>query len=111
MLFRRFIENRRGDFVLGALTNFDKRIFNLVRELQLDFDFITCSETAGASKPDEEIFKAAIKNAKMNENDKATFLHIGDSYEKDFCGAKSAGWNAILLSRSSDDPCRQKSFS
>jgi putative hydrolase of the HAD superfamily len=61
---------------VGALTNFDRRIYSLVSSLGLStkFDFITCSEDAGSSKPEPEIFRKAAQQS--NQVDKLKYLPL-----------------------------------
>ena len=57
---------------------------------------MTISTEVGAAKPDSQIFTAALqKHNCLAEN----VLHIGDSFKADYCGARSAGLNAIWLNR------------
>ena len=50
-------------FKLGVITNFDRRIHGVMDALDLSrhFDFLVCSEDAGASKPDPAIFAKAVE--------------------------------------------------
>jgi len=43
-----------------------------------------------------------LKRAEVK--DPSQSLHIGDSYSKDFMGAKSAGMNSLLLQRDGNFP-------
>jgi len=53
------------------------------------------SESIGYSKPDTTAFKM-VERTHFNETD---FLYVGDSYDNDVVGAKSAGWKVIWLNK------------
>jgi putative hydrolase of the HAD superfamily len=61
-------------------------------------DAVITSAAVGASKPDPRIFKAALAAAGCGA---AEALHIGDSVEADFEGARAAGIRALHLDRRS----------
>jgi len=95
---RQMAERNRDTLRLGVITNFDKRVHNILSGLRLSqhFDFVICSEEAVASKPDRRIFDCALAAA-GGDVDEA--WHLGDDAGKDYIGAKDAGWNALLLDR------------
>jgi putative hydrolase of the HAD superfamily len=83
---------------LAVVSNFDSRIYPVLKALNLAeyFTSVTISTEVGAAKPDSQIFTAALqKHNCLAEN----VLHIGDSFKADYCGAKTAGLNAIWLNR------------
>jgi putative hydrolase of the HAD superfamily len=83
---------------LGVISNWDERLRVLLRRLRLEkfFETITISCEVGFPKPSRVIFEqAASKLGVASEN----ILHVGDSSEMDFRGAKSAGFQALLLRR------------
>jgi putative hydrolase of the HAD superfamily len=83
---------------LAVVSNFDSRLYAVLKALNLAdyFTSITISTEVGAAKPDAQIFTAALqKHNCIAEN----VLHIGDSFKADYCGARSAGLNAIWLNR------------
>jgi putative hydrolase of the HAD superfamily len=98
-------------FRLGVISNFDSRLLTLLRNLQIESYFaeVTLSWRAGAAKPDRRIFDAALESMGV-ESRRA--IHVGDSLNEDFEGARSAGMHAILVDRGSayrgavDDRCR-----
>ena len=53
------------------------------------------SESIGYSKPEATAFKM-VERTHFNETD---FLYVGDSYDNDVVGAKSAGWKVIWLNK------------
>jgi FMN phosphatase YigB (HAD superfamily) len=114
--------------VIGVISNSDDRIPGILRSLGLkvgtnrsgsssssttktssgdDIDFVALSYDVGHEKPDRRIFDAATemlaetvaskdKGLNINDFDK---LYVGDDLEKDYDGAKAAGWYAVLLDR------------
>ena len=83
---------------LAVVSNFDSRIYAVLKALNLAeyFTSVTISTEVGAAKPDSQIFTVALeKHNCLAEN----VLHIGDSFNADYCGAKNSGLNAIWLNR------------
>ncbi|MGG6267297.1 HAD-IA family hydrolase [Leptolyngbya sp. AN03gr2] len=83
---------------LGVLSNFDSRLYRVLRALDLAdyFDSVTISTEAGVAKPDPKIFEIALaKHHCEPEN----AWHIGDSMQEDYQAAKAAGLRGILLDR------------
>ncbi len=76
---------------LGIISNFDSRLFPVMRGLGIAdlFDTITISSLAQAAKP------ATDKHAVDPEE----ALHVGDSLREDVEGAEKAGLHAVLLDR------------
>lgn len=78
-----------------------------------DISFIALSYDINSEKPNRGIFNAARQLGEhcllnhhhyhspitINNN---TCIHIGDDMEKDYKGAKNAGWDAVLLDRNRD---------
>lgn len=87
---------------LGVLSNYDPRLQDILVNLKVHdyFDFVITSYSAKCSKPNIGIFKAVEgKNIDINKNE---ILHIGDSPQLDFHGAKNAGWHALLVTNNID---------
>jgi len=87
---------------LAVVSNFDSRIYAVLKSLNLAeyFRSVTISTEVGAAKPDSQIFTVALqKHNCIAEN----VLHIGDSFKADYCGARSAGLNAIWLNRQQEE--------
>lgn len=55
-------------------------------------DFMVTSEEAGREKPSPELFRMCIEKAKCRADE---CLFVGDSLEKDYTGAVSAGMSAL----------------
>lgn len=83
---------------LGIISNFDSRLFSVLRGLGLAdmFDTVTISSLAQAAKPAPRIFQLALDKHAVDPDEA---LHIGDSLRDDVEGASKAGLHAILLDR------------
>lgn len=82
---------------VGVISNFDPRLHDILREMEVPkLDFVVTSYEAGVEKPQEEIFKRAIAASGLSIQPHEA-LHIGNEVQKDFVGAKNAGWSAILI--------------
>jgi putative hydrolase of the HAD superfamily len=83
---------------LGIISNFDSRLFSVLRGLGLadTFDTVTISSLAQAAKPAPRIFQVALDKHAVDPEEA---LHIGDSLRDDVEGARKAGLRAILLDR------------
>lgn len=89
----------RTGMKLGVISNFDSRLYTVLRDLGilLFFDSITiCSET-GFAKPQPEIFLAAVNSLGVPPD---RTLFTGDSLLDDFQAGQNAGLDAFLLDRS-----------
>lgn len=75
-----------------------------------DISFVVLSYDVGYEKPDRQMFDAAkqllketlaedSENTELQPVDQFEILHIGDELEKDYFGAKNAGWNALMIDR------------
>jgi len=89
---------RDQGITLGIISNFDSRIYSVLRSLGLTpyFSSITISTEAGFAKPDRQIFEAALQKHHCPAHHA---IHIGDSLEEDYNAAKSAGLRGIWLRR------------
>ena len=84
--------------IMGVISNFDSRIYQVLELLGLKhfFSSITISSSVGAAKPDRKIFTTALD--KHNSIAQQAW-HIGDSLKEDYYGAKAAGIKSFLLQR------------
>jgi putative hydrolase of the HAD superfamily len=91
-------ELKRRGMKLGVISNFDTRLYDVLRACGLDrfFDSVHVSTIAGAAKPDPAIFQAALSYHAVEAR---LAWHIGDSLREDYEGAMAAGLNAVLLDR------------
>ena len=76
--------------ILGLLTNLDKDMNPICRELGLEpyLDFVVTSGEVGVDKPNPPIFKAALHRAGVNASEA---VHVGDQYKLDVIGARGVG--------------------
>ena len=102
--FLRWAGDERG-LLLGVTTNTPTRTMETVLPMvgfHEHFNWFTCCQDVGAEKPDRAIFDRAFDEARfwLPDLERAQVLHVGDSLEADFCGARAAGFQALLLDRS-----------
>ena len=83
---------------LGVVSNFDTRLFGLLRGLGLAdlFDTVTISSLAHSAKPAPQIFRQAIEKHTVDPEEA---LHVGDSLRDDVEGAIAAGLSGVWLNR------------
>lgn len=86
------------DLEIGIISNFDSRLFTVMRGLGIAdaFDTVTISSLAQAAKPAPQIFQLALEKHAVDPEEA---LHIGDSLRDDVEGARTAGLHAVLLDR------------
>jgi putative hydrolase of the HAD superfamily len=89
---------RDQGFELGIVSNFDSRLFTVLRGLGIEtfFDTVTISSLAQAAKPSPKIFEVALEKHAVDPEEA---IHIGDSLRDDVEGAQRAGLTGILLDR------------
>lgn len=89
---------RENDIELGIISNFDTRIYALLDVFGLTsyFKTITLSSVSGVAKPNPKIFQVALRKHHCAPNQA---MHVGDSVENDYKGAKAAGLRPYLLKR------------
>ena len=83
---------------LGIISNFDSRLFGVLRGLGIEefFQTVTISSLAHAAKPSGRIFRQALEKHAVEPSDA---LHVGDSIKDDIEGARQAGLTGILVAR------------
>jgi putative hydrolase of the HAD superfamily len=89
---------RSQGYRMGILSNWDHRLFSIVKELQLSefFETVTASFAVGVAKPSAGIFHQALASLGVSA---AEALHVGDSFVDDYQGATRVGMRGILLDR------------
>jgi len=89
---------KEQNFTLGLLTNLDRDMKPICRELGLEpyINFVVTSGEVGADKPKPPIFLAALQLAAV---DASEAVHVGDQYKLDIIGAREVGINPILIDR------------
>lgn len=87
---------------MGIISNFDQRLESILQDVQIRqyFTFVLTSYDFGIEKPSLSIFEEALRLVRSLR--KETILpqeamHIGDRIDNDYFGARSAGWNALLV--------------
>jgi putative hydrolase of the HAD superfamily len=83
---------------LGVISNWDTRLPELLRQLDLArrFDVVVYSSAVGVEKPDSRIYRRALRELGVEPR---ASLHVGDSRLEDLEGAIAAGMRALLLVR------------
>jgi putative hydrolase of the HAD superfamily len=83
---------------LGIISNFDSRLFPVMRGLGIAdlFDTVTISSLSQAAKPAPRIFHLALEKHAVDPQEA---LHVGDSQRDDVEGGKNAGLHTVLLDR------------
>jgi len=89
---------RSHHYQLIVVSNWDERLYNIFKSLQLTelFGAIHISAEAGRQKPDPTWFEAIAKDSGLEAHN---FLHIGDSISEDFKAPREAGWHSLLLQK------------
>ena len=87
---------------LGIISNFDSRLFPVLRGLGIEqfFDTITISSLSQAAKPAPKIFHLALEKHAVDPEDA---VHVGDSLKEDVEGATKAGLTSVLIDRSESE--------
>jgi putative hydrolase of the HAD superfamily len=88
---------QRGGVVLGLASNFDARLWSVLRGhdvLASVRDRVVISAAVGYRKPAKQFFDAVVKAAGCAPEE---ILHVGDHRENDYEGAIAAGLNAMLF--------------
>jgi len=91
-------ELRRLKYKLGVISNFDSRVYSVMKSLKIlsFFDSVTISSETGFAKPHPEIFRAAICAAGVPAN---RILFVGDNLADDVRAGAAAGLHTILIDR------------
>ncbi|MFN0123820.1 MAG: HAD-IA family hydrolase [Blastocatellia bacterium] len=100
---------RARGYRLAVVSNFDTRLDDLLRELDLTryFEAVYLSTRMGAAKPDPLIFQAALADLGVPP---ACALHVGDSLREDIHGAMAAGVQAVLIDRTATNDHTDTSY-
>lgn len=94
---------KEAGFRLGVISNASHSLPETLRKTGLApyFDTITYSFDVGVEKPDVRIFRRAVAQANASEE---RSIHVGDSFEADYLGARRAGLHALLVCRDGEPP-------
>lgn len=93
-LFESLVANEMG---LGIITNGtnkrqSKKIEHLGLEKWIPAEHMLISQEVGIAKPSKDIFRQMEFKLSLSASD---IIYIGDNYQNDIVGAKSAGWQAV----------------
>ncbi len=91
-------ELRGRGYTLAVVSNWDSTLGRLldVHGLSGSFSAVLISAVEKSAKPHAEIFRRACRRLGLRADEA---LHVGDSLEEDYEGARSAGLSALLLDR------------
>lgn len=91
-------ELQRRDYILGAVSDWQTLLLELVHHLDLAryLDFVVVSAVIGLGKPDPLLFRHAIERAGVAPHEA---LFVGDTYATDILGARAAGLHPVLIAR------------
>lgn len=89
---------RQQGYRLAVLSNWDKRLEQTLRDLELDhfFDVVCISTLLGVSKPRPEAYAKLAGALDLPAKD---ILHIGDAPEEDYYGPQRVGMQSLLVAR------------
>ena len=87
---------RSAGFRLGIISNFDLRLYEILRHVGLLdlFEQIVLSSQVGADKPSPRIFEEALRRFAVEP---AELLHVGDEEKTDGEGARAIGIQTFIL--------------
>ncbi len=83
---------------IGVVSDWGSSLTRILEDLGLGpyLDFVLASGAVGHAKPDPAFFRLALERAEVSP-DRAVM--VGDSYQADVVGARSAGMEGVLLLR------------
>jgi putative hydrolase of the HAD superfamily len=105
----RVLKTLRQRYALGVISNFYGNVATLCQECGLAAlcDVIIDSAQVGVSKPERRIFTLALEQLGRAPHMAA---YVGDSFERDVVGAKTAGLHTIWLRGLEPRPCPDPSL-
>ena len=95
---RALAESRRRGLRLAVISNWDRRLPEILDGLELTafFDTISVSSIEGAEKPAAAIFERTLE--RLGARPEET-IHVGDSPLEDYDGSQAAGMVPVLIDR------------
>jgi putative hydrolase of the HAD superfamily len=92
------LQELEGRFHLAVISNFDGRLRMILEHLGVSncFAHVFLSSELGADKPDQEIYRRALRLSRARPNET---LHVGDDPERDWGAANAAGLSIFRLER------------
>jgi putative hydrolase of the HAD superfamily len=96
------LQDLKGQFELGIVSNFDTRLYQVIDVLGLSeyFSSITLSTATGVAKPQPEVFQAALEK---HDCAPQQAMHVGDDWTEDYQGAMTAGLRGVWLNRNGQE--------
>lgn len=81
---------------LGIVSNFDRRLYQVLEELGIRgyFEQVVISSEVGADKPSPKIFREALSRFQVPADE---MLHVGDDEATDGAGARAVGIPAVIV--------------
>jgi putative hydrolase of the HAD superfamily len=94
---------RNQDYKLAVVSNFDRRLLDVLRDLQIGDHFaaVVTPDSAGEAKPDPRIFIDATVQLEVLP---AEILFVGDDPSLDVRAARAAGLESVLVDRDKSGP-------
>jgi HAD superfamily hydrolase (TIGR01549 family) len=86
------LEVLASDYTLGALTNGNADVYKT--DAGEYFDFAYLAEEIGASKPQPDMFHAALRRTGVAAHN---VIHVGDDPEHDIHGAREVGMHTVWM--------------
>ena len=95
-------ELRRLSIRLGIISNFDRRLYDVLAHLNVRdrFEHVIISSEIGVRKPGARIFEVAVRRFGVAPGE---ILHVGDEPDADFAGARRVGFQAMLVGEARAD--------
>jgi 2-haloalkanoic acid dehalogenase type II len=87
----------RAGVPVAVVSNADCSLPDMLRAAGLELDHVFSSAATGSSKPDPEIFRAALDALAVPPG---RALHVGDTPDADAVGARAAGVDVRIIDRS-----------
>jgi len=91
---------------IAIASNFDSRLLTIAAQLlpEVPPARVFVSSLVGRRKPSAGFFRACETKLRELGLDATSPTLIGDDLNEDYCGARDAGWNAVLLDRDDRHP-------
>jgi len=89
---------QKAGYITGIISNAPRQLFGILKRCKIDklFNPIVVSEDVGYEKPSPQIFKEALKRAKVHAHEA---VYVGDNLIADIHGAQKAGIYPVWVTR------------
>ncbi|XP_067635666.1 rhythmically expressed gene 2 protein [Eurosta solidaginis] len=93
---------------VGVISNTDPGLDSLLRSMNIrqNFDFVYTSYDLGVEKPHQGAFQKPLEIYRVHPHEA---LHIGNLYDKDYLGARNAGWCSLLVTQIKEEAQKAES--